>query len=238
MHKLFGILFFAFAVLSSSAFAQSKERLISTNGECSKSVVTDRAKITMTAVAENIDVSLAMQKTTSSYEALKKDITALQLKNLELESTEYSVNEIVDWTNNKRVSRGFQVRMGLSIATSEINRMGQVILLGAKHNIKDVGALSSFLSREKSKAEYESCLGEAVKNSKDKAVKMADAAKVKLGSVLVINESSTNDGGFFPTPVMHHARAEKMSYGSDQGPSIEASNVNMKVQAQVSYSIQ
>ena len=223
-------------MLSASAMAQ-KERVIATNGECSKSVVTDRAKLTLTAVSEDKDVSTAIQKSTSAYEALKKDIQGLQLKNAEIESTEYNVNEIVDWSNNKRVSRGFQVRIGLSISTSEINRMGQVILLGAKHNIKDVGALSSFLSREKSKVEYESCLAVAVKNSKDKALKMADAAQVKLGSVLVINESSTNDGGFFPTPMMH-ARAEKMAFGADQAPSIEASNVNMKVQVQVSYSIQ
>lgn len=224
-------------LLSNAALAKedSHPRLISVSGDCLRTVSQDRGAITVTSENRDKDPSVAAQKTTDQYAKLLAAVKKINLKDAETETSEYTVNEVLDWTNGKRVSQGYSARMGLHIETSEIQRLGEVIQAAAKMGIKEVAGLNTFVSREKMKLEREACLEEALKNSQMKAQKMAKAVGAKVGLVYSISEEgATTPGPIFAAEGGMRAMNKTMM-SSEAPPSVVAGNSKINLSVSVSY---
>jgi uncharacterized protein len=182
---------------SSITWAASSPRYVSVTGVCQKKILPDRGRLTLTVSVLDADVGDASKKAISEYESLRRDVKALQLKDGELETVEYSVNEETEWVKNKQVHKGFRARMGLSVSTSDIQKISDVIFVASKHNVKEVGSLEMFLSTAENKIVHEDCLQTALLNAKEKAGKMAKALGAGIGEVLTIEETP---GDFRPGP--------------------------------------
>lgn len=188
---------FIFLSLIALSFpASADERSVTVKGACLRNLLLDRGSVTVTSDILDKDVSVASKKVTGSYNKFRDAVQKLNLKDLQLTTTESSTYEQKDWVNGKEVSRGYRVRMGLQVSTSETSRLGEVIAVAGQHGIKSVGGLSLFLSPEKLKTERESCLEEATRNARAKANSVAIGAGMKLGKALRIQEDSA--GGDSP----------------------------------------
>jgi uncharacterized protein len=133
------------------------------------------------------------------------------------------------------VFKGYRARIGLSVATSETSRLGEVIAIASKEGIREVGALSTYLSDEKSKTEREACLEMAVQNAFAKASRMAKAAGAKVGKTMSIVE----DGASAPPPPRPVYRmAMDMEAKAASAPTIEASSGNITVNVDVTYALE
>lgn len=210
-------------------------RFVSVNGNCLKSVQPDRGSITVTADVLSQDLQSSARKATESYERLKSAIQKMGLKNLELNTTEYSFQEFREWEKDKNVFKGFRARMGLNVSTSELARLGEVIALAAKEGIREVSGLSTFLSAEKAKAEKEACLEEAVRNARSKAETVARAANAKLGRVLTVSE----EGAPPPQPVpIRQYKMEAMAAADMSAPTVVAGPQKMSIDVAVSFALE
>jgi uncharacterized protein YggE len=213
-------------------------RTVSVSGQCLRTALPDRGSITVVPEFQDKDISVVTKKTTDSYEAVKKAVVALKLKNLEISTSEYSVSAMNDYVKGKTVPRGFRARMGLLVTTSETARLGEVIAIAAKNNVQDVGALYSFLSDETSRSEHEACLEEAIQHASAKAARMAKAAGAKLGKVQSLQE----EGSSLPPPprpmmMAREAMSEDAPLGS-VAPSVDTSAQKIQLSVNAVYSLE
>jgi len=221
----------------SKAAIQSDASGIMATGTCLKKISQDRAAVTLSVSTLAPNPSLASNETTKLHQKLRDAVQHLKLENLALETTNYSVGEEREWVNKKMVSKGFRSRISLVVETSEISRVGEVIAAATKLGVKDIDGLNTFVSSDKYKAEYEGCLEVATRNARDKALKLAKGAGVKLGKVKSISEgpapSSQNYGN---RPVMMtRAFSDAAAPELDAGPTIDTKSVDLNVSATVTF---
>lgn len=209
------------------------DKTVQVTGSCLRYISKDRGAMTLTADFVNKDMKVAAQEATTSYEKVREAVKKLDLKNAELQTSEYSVNEVREWEKNQSVFKGYRARMGLTASTSDLKRLGEIIAIGARNEIRSIGNMVFYVSPEKMKAETEACLEEAAKNAKSKAEKMAGALGRKVGVPLQISESG---GGSQPRPMMAYAMADSAG-GMEKmaAPTIEAKSESLSVDVSVQF---
>lgn len=202
-------------------------------------VTPDRGAITLTIEFQNMDLGKATQEAASSYEKVSAAVKKLDLKNANLQTSEYSVNQVIEWENSKQVNKGFKARMGLRVATSDISKIGEVIAIASKEKVKDVGSLETYMSEEKQLKEEVACLEEASQNARLKAEKLATALQAKLGNVLTVSESGRSMP-YWPRPMMYGRAMAKsdMMMSQAAAPEVQAGQQNLTLNIQVSFLLQ
>jgi len=215
----------------------AKEREITVSGSCKRQAVADRGSITITAEFLNEDLRQATKQVSESYEKIRNAVQKLSLEHAELTTSEYNVIELKEWEKNRNVSKGFRARMGLKVATSQVQRLGEVMSLASRYEAKDVGDLMTYLSEDKIKSENLLCLSEAAENAKTKAEKLATSLNAKIGNVISILESSGSDFAR-PNPVYMSAGASMKREARDMSPPVvEAGKQDLSLQIQVIFQL-
>lgn len=219
-------------------FAASDLRTVSVSGNCIKKVSPDRGTVTLVAQYTEKTAQLASQKAMATYEKIRQAVQKMNLKDVELQTSEYSVQEQFDYINNKSISKGMRASLGLQITTSEISKLGEVIALSQKFEINRVTDLSTFLSADKSKSTREDCLVEAIKNARSKAEKMAESAKAKVGNVQLIDENpNRSNGNESAYAMMDDAAESPQSKSASLAPGIESKPELVSVNVLVKFEL-
>lgn len=230
--------FFLGASVAQAQLTGNVQPSVSVSGSCLKAVQPDRGSITLTADSQSLDLKTATKKSTESYDRLKQAIQKLNLKDVEITTSEYTFQEVREWEKDRSVFKGFRARMGMSISTSEIARLGEVISIASKEGIRDVGALNAYLSPEKLKTEREGCLEEAVKNARSKAETLAKAASTKIGSVLGIQETGGGLEARSPMPMRQMMmKGMAADVAAEASPSIDAGPQRISIEVSVVFAL-
>lgn len=224
---------FVFMAFSFSAQA-APERSVTVSGECVRRAIPDRGAIVVTADFLEPDLKSASRKATLAYERIKEAIKKLGLENMELRTTETTLIEQKEWEKNRHVSKGYRARMGLEVSTSEPQKLGEVVAIAARENVRDVGQLTTFLSEEKKQKEQMACLQIAAAHAKSKAERLAASLGAKVGDVLSIQESNAS----IP-PIQPMAAHYKMAEASDavESPRVEAGFQEVRTTIQAMFKL-
>jgi uncharacterized protein len=226
---LLGLVFF-----SSLSFAAMDVPQIQVQGNCDIKVVPDRGTISFTAENQSKDQKEAVKKTNAQINKMKEEISSLGLDNLELKNTHYNVYPVRDYEKEKYVDRGVRVSLTLEVTTSEIAKIGEVMVKASKVGIVNVGALMTFLSLEKSQKEYLKCLDIASEDAKNKAIQLGKKLGFKVGDVINLSEVP-NMGDHRPyqeAPMM-----KSMSMAEAAPVQIESGTQSYSTKIQVTFSI-
>jgi len=184
--------------LSKTSVADELPKTISVRGECLVRLTPDRGRLNLTARWVDKSPSEATGKVQEKYSRLMAKVRKMSLKDQELATSQLQLVEDFDYPNGKRVSRGFSASLGLSIETSEISRLGEILKIAQEEKIEEISGLQTFESELKVKSAREDCLVEALKNAQKKASALALAGGVKLGSLVAVVEG--NAGSPLPEP--------------------------------------
>lgn len=224
-------------VLASFGTAEaSDDRGLTVTGTCLRSVAPDRGSVTVGASVLDRDSELAMRSATKVYDAVRKAIVGLKLKEMELQTSGVSLNEETEWLNNRSVSKGFRSRLSLTVTTSEISRLGEIVKAAAVQGAKEVHSMQMALSPEKQKKEHESCLEEAVRNARAKADAIGKAAGARVGRLLDAVEQLEQTGLPVPMPM---ARMELASKSADYAPAtVDAADLKVNVSVRARFGIE
>jgi uncharacterized protein YggE len=227
--------FLAFLLVftASQAFA-SETHTVTVEGTCTHQVVPDRASITLTADVVDSDLKSATRQAMDEYEKTREAVKKLGLEDLEIKTSEYSVGENRVWQKDTSVLKGYRARMGLYVATSQIQRLGEVIAIASREDLKDVGTLTSFLSDEKTKQEQLSCLEEAAKDAHTRAEKLAQSLGSKVGVVISITQTASQSP-IRPRPML--AMRNALVGGEAHPPQVEAGEEAVSVQIQAQFAL-
>jgi hypothetical protein len=198
-------------------------------------VTSDRAALVVTAEATDPDLKAATRASTRSYERVREAVQKLGLENLELTTSEYSVQEAREWKKDTSVFKGYRVRMGLRVSTSQVQKIGEVIAVAAREEIRDVGGLTTYLSEERRLREHLACLEEASANARARAEKLAAALGARLGEVLSVSEEEA-PSSYRPLDVM---TAMKAMDGADtaSAPSVEPGVQELAIGIDASFAL-
>ncbi len=181
------IKFLLVLLIINSALAKDAE--VQVQGNCDIQVTPDRGMVSFTAENQAGDQKVAVKKTNDQINSLKKEIEAMKLANVEFKTTGYNVYPVREYEKNKYVDKGMKASLTLEVTTSDISKLGETLISASKLGIQNVGALSTFLSLEKSQDEYLRCLEIAAQDAKNKAQQLAKKLGFKVGDVLTIVES-------------------------------------------------
>jgi uncharacterized protein len=225
--------------------ASSEPRLISVSGECVRQVTPDRGLITATANYQHpTSVKDASAYVMKQYEQFRAAVDKMGLKDLNIQTADYNVTPIYQWVQpdntkpGKQVLQGYQARLGLSVKTSSIDKLGEVIATAGEIGIAEVGGFQLMLSNAAERQVREECLSEAVKNATSKAQKMVTAAGARLGAIVTLNEGY--QGPVFPM-YANQGRMAKMEMAASDGaaaPSIQAGSTTIQVNVQAAFAIE
>ena len=221
-------------IFSKSVLASEVVNKVTVSGECTLETTPDRGSVIFVASYLEPLAKTAISKSTELYEKLRTELKKSGVKNLELASTEYSVQERKEWENNKAVSKGFEARLGLKATTTDIAAIGDLMALAAKVGVKETHSLQITLSEAKSLEEKKKCLSIAAQNAKEKAETLVKSLGAKLGKVIQIVE-----GGIAPPapgPIF-----EKAMMRADSGagaPVMEGQKQTIHLSVDVTFAIE
>lgn len=221
----------ALLILSTNAFALDVPQ-ITVQGNCDMKVTPDRGTITFTAENQSKDQKEAVKKTNEQINKLKEEIKALNLKELELKNTNYSVNPIREYEKDRLVDKGIRAALTLEVVTSEISRLGETMLLASKLGFKNVGSLQTFLSTEKSQEEYLKCLDIAADDARAKARQLGKKLGFQVGDVIGLNENPS-----ISRPVFAERAMMKTMMDASAPTQVESGTQNFATNIQVTFRV-
>lgn len=226
---------------------QPEPRYITTSGECTRNVIPDRGLITATATyLHPKSVREASKYVMDQYETLNKSVKDMGLADLTIQTSDYSVNPEYQWVqlkNNepgKQVLTGYRARLGLSVKTSSIDKLGDVIAKAGDIGIAEVGGFQLMVSDALDNKIRTECLTEAVKNAKGKAEQMVTAAGAKLGHLTSVSESYAQP----PMPMyaqrgnMMMAKMESADAAGMPAPQVQAGASTIQVNVSTTFRIE
>ena len=220
-------------ILSPVLFAGETEG-VQVQGSCQMKVIPDRGTVSFTTENQTKDQQEAVNKTNSQMNDLKEKIQKLKLADSEFKTTNYSVYPVREYEKDHYVDKGTKASMTLEVTTSEIPRLGEAMVEASKAGIQNVGSMVTFLSLEKSQAEYLKCLDIASNDARKKADQLAKKLGFKIGDVLNVIETPAPQSNHFPERAMF-AKGAMM----DAAPvSIEAGSQIFSTNILVTFDIQ
>lgn len=222
---------------NSACAAVDPDRIISVSGQCIKTVIPDRASIQIFAEAHDKDLKTALNHATQTYEKIRSGVKKAGLENLELTSTDYRLEEIIEWEKDRRVSKGFRARLGLMVESSSMDKMGDIIAMATREGAQETGALTLFLSPQAQQKEQFSCLETATRDARAKAERMAEGANTSITGIHSLSEQ-TNFPSYPPRPLSGGMHGMAMM-GADaaSGPSVEAGKQELRVIVNAQFSL-
>lgn len=221
-----------FAAPASADVEISERRSISVTGEGQAYGTPDQATINVGVQSRATTLGEATAQNQASVARVMQALESERIDKKDIQTSDYSV-----WPEQRHDSRsndgptitGYGVRNTVSIKVRDLERLGDVL-----GKLTDAGANSingiNFGVADSSALE-EQARAAAMGDAHDKADALAKLAGVKLGEVLLISMSS---GGGYPLRV---SGARLQMADSAAAPSIEAGQLSVSIQVQVTYAI-
>ena len=213
-------------IISPVLFAGETEG-VQVQGSCQMKVIPDRGTVSFTTENQTKDQQEAVKKTNSQMNDLKEKIQKLKLADIEFKTTNYSVYPVREYEKDHYVDKGTKATMTLEVTTSEIPRLGEAMVEASKAGIQNVGSMVTFLSLEKSQAEYLKCLDIASNDARKKAEQLAKKLGFKVGDVLNVIESPAQQTNHFPERAMFAkgAMMDAAPVSIDAGTQVFSTNI-------------
>lgn len=207
---------------------------VSTNGECLTTAPRDRTAITLRVTTLDKNALKSMRAATQQMAEINSYLAALDVKT---QTTEFNSYEKTEWNHStqKSVNLGTETTIAVEVSADNMDIIEQVINQFAGQPNIYVGNLQMFTSAETLKPIMEECLGDAVRNARERANALVSGADRSVGKLLSVTYgNATYDA---PTANYRLMAAKAVSESMDMGAgafgtlSNKDTNVSVKVSA-------
>lgn len=190
---------------SVTSIQTTKTSLFSVSGTGKATGISDTAFISAGVTKTAATVAIAQSQTNSSVNKIVEDLKNLGIAEKNIKTTNYSVNPNYDYSRGgQNTITGYTVTQTVEINVAPIDIANKAIDIATADGANLVGGVT-FTFNDKTKKDLENkARVEAVKDAKDKANDLANAAGIRLGKIIDVQESAN----FEPRPYMMAATAE------------------------------
>lgn len=214
---------------------EPKPRIVVT-GEGAASIAPDMAVVNMTVTREASTAQEALRENSEAMRKVMQAMSALGVAKRDLQTANFSIQPRYSRParNNKGVSAapqivGYTVRNGLTVRVREMDDVGTVLDKAVTLGVNEGGNIA-FTNADASSS-ITQARKKAVKQARQKADTLAEAAGVSVGEVLEISEQSYN-----PRP-MAMGRAAMMMDSLEESVPIAGGENTYKVTVSLTYAI-
>ena len=228
MKKLLAIILTVLMTLSAGALA---EGAITVSGGGQVNLAADMAYVTLGISISDSDVSTVMQQANTSIDSICAALVESGLPK-DCISTDYLYfSPQYDYSgDNSNEIIGYNVNSGLKLTIDDVGAVGSYIDVAFAAGANSFDSIT-FAVKDNSEARDEA-LRLAVADAEKKANVLAEAAGMKLGDIVSIEEN--NSDSYYNT----EGFAAKDIADAGAGTSVYPSKVNVSVQVQVCYALE
>ena len=228
MKKLLAIILTVLMTLSAGALA---EGAITVSGGGQVNLAADMAYVTLGISISDSDVSTVMQQANTSIDSICAALVESGLPK-DCISTDYLyISPQYDYSgDNSNEIIGYNVNSGLKLTIDDVDAVGSYIDVAFAAGANSFDSIT-FAVKDNSEARDEA-LRLAVADAEKKANVLAEAAGMKLGDIVSIEEN--NSDSYYNT----EGFAAKDIADAGAGTSVYPSKVNVLVQVQVCYALE
>ena len=221
------------AVIGYTYFYPETSKTVSTNGECLTTAPRDRTSITLRVTTLDKNALKSMRDATAQMAEINTFLSALDVKT---QTTEFNSYEKSEWnhTTQQSVNLGFETTIAVEVSADNMDVIEQVLNQFAGQPNIYVGNLQMFTSAETLQPIMEKCLGDAVKNARERANALVAGDNRTVGKLLSVSYgNATYD--YNPTAnyrlMAAKATAESMDAVAFGTLTSKDTNVSVKVSA-------
>jgi uncharacterized protein YggE len=198
-----------------SVITSSRSSELSVVGEGKVDVVPDSAQVNLGIMVTNkptvAEVQAIMDQTHNGIVAAMEE---LGIKKQDITTSSYSINPLLDYSDNQNKQIGFSGAASLSVKVRKTALLAQVIQEATAAGANEVQGTS--YSVENPDKYREQAREQAISNAKEQAKKLAKTLGIRLGKVTNIVESNVNGG-----PIMYDKAVPAMGMGGGGGPEMQ-----------------
>lgn len=192
----------------------------------------DRATVSAGVVQQGKTAREAMMGNATLMTSAFDELEAAGIPKKNVTTSQISLQPQYDYRDrNKPTIKGYEARNTVTVKSDDIEQVGPMLDALVRAGVNNINQVR--FSIKDPKNAMDKAREDAIREAKEKAEGMADAAGVKLGPLLSINEN--NGGGFNPQPMM--MRAEAMDMGGRVSTPISAGDQTLSVSVNLRYGI-
>lgn len=214
-----------------AADQEAPARRITVNGEGKAAAAPDMAVITIGVQSEALNAADALRQNSADMSATIKKLKDLGVENRDIQTSGLSVNPRYNYEQNRSKPEiiGFVASNNVTVRLRDLKNAGAVIDQAVQSGANSLSGVSfSFSDPDPLQEEARR---DAVADAKAKAELLTDAAGVKLGRLITIQESYVSP----PQPKMYGAR---MEMAADSAVPMEAGESEINANVTLVYEIQ
>jgi len=216
-------------IVGARAEDMSDKRMVSVSGAGAVKARPDTARISIGVVSDDDTAREALDKNTAAMSRVIVELKGQQVDPKDIQTTNFSVNPRYQHFKDGKPPAvvGYQVVNSVTIVVRELDNLGKILDQVVSQGSNQVNSIQ-FSVENADELENEACK-RAITDARQKAQLYAQAAGAKLGSVLLISESSSSQ----PRPLV---RARRLEASAAPVP-IEAGEQEITAQVQVSWEL-
>ncbi len=196
----------------------SRSTELSVVGEGKVEVVPDTAKVDVgISVQKAATVEAAQAEMDKTNNAIITAMKALGIDKKNIQTSNYSIYPAYDYSSGTEVANGYSGNVSVSIKTTNIAQVSEVIEAATKAGANQVQGTS--FQVENPDKYREQARNMAIENAKAQAQQLANSLGIKLGKVVNIVEYSPTSGN---PGVMYDMAVSNRAMGGGGGATIEA----------------
>ncbi|MBI5742473.1 MAG: SIMPL domain-containing protein [Candidatus Niyogibacteria bacterium] len=190
--------------------AGAQVNTISVTGEGKVLAKPDIGQVSLAVVQSAATVEAAQSAATKAMNDIMKFLKDSGVAEKDIKTTEYSVYPLYDYSDGKRMARGYEVRQGLTVKIRELADAGKIVAGSAERGANQVGGIT--FTTEDPTLIKEEARRKAIADAKQKAKVLARDLGVSLGDIVSFNESG---GGY---PIFYAKAMGGAERGGDAAP--------------------
>ena len=184
---------------SAATYASEQTPVIRLTGTGTLTLVPDTASISMGINVRGDDLSTLQTAANSTVSNILTKMRVLSIEDKDLAATNIRISPRYryDKVRQQSVADGYEVSRDITVTVRDLTLLAQVMSEASDAGINNISPpqLSSSLYEES----YQNALGLAVAQARERALALAEAANVSLGSVISM---STQQSAYRPQPPM------------------------------------
>lgn len=162
------------------------ERSVTTSGQASVRLAPDRAWVTVGIEARALKPQEAQKKAALAMQAVHQKLESLGIPQEAIRTVAFNLNADWDYTNNRRVLRGYVVSNHVEVKVDALDKLADVLDQSIAAGANAIHGVRWDL-QNRTRIERDA-LRQAVEDAKQRAEVAVAAASARLGPVLRINE--------------------------------------------------
>ncbi|MFH1588212.1 MAG: SIMPL domain-containing protein [Candidatus Diapherotrites archaeon] len=215
--------------------SKEEKRTVSVSAVSSISTAPNQTEIYLSIETDNLNAAKSQQENAEITAKVKKALLSAGVKETEIESTNYSLNELNEWDSisRKYIKKGYQTTHSLKVTVQGTSNAGTIVDAAVSAGTTRISGVSFTVDDKTREGIQLQALEQAAKTSKTKAETIAKGLGVKVKQV----ESADESSGYYYPQVNY---SKTMMEASDGAMPTEFSAGDIQITATVSavYSIE